>query len=169
MDSCRHPETVILLAHSVPAAASLPSHHHNHKFPHPKMFVEQVKFLACIRVQHTKHPSSERVTAHGVVPNCFFGVQGRSRSSSLDVTDRQSRSRCRCVGGNQRHKTWQTWQGRQGSLLLPLLLPGTGVPCEWERRDEDFGVQMKTTRVAKLSAFHTNAPVPSTSTVQIDS
>jgi hypothetical protein len=36
-----------------------------------------------------------------------------------------------------------------------------------KRRDENFGVRMKTTRVANLSAFHTNAPALSTSTVEI--
>jgi hypothetical protein len=88
-----------------------------------------------------------------------LGSRPSSRSSSsldvTDFTDRQSRSRCRDVGGNQRHETWQTWQGRQ-SLCLAA---SAGVPCEWERRDEDFGVRMKTTGVTKLSAFHTNAPV----------
>jgi hypothetical protein len=49
----------------------------------------------------------------------------------------------------------KTWQGRQ-SLCLAA---SARVPCEWERRDEDFGVRMKTTGVTKLSAFHTNAPV----------
>jgi hypothetical protein len=104
------------------------------------MFVEQVKFSACIRVQHTKYPSSERVTGHGVVPNCFFGfkVVLRSRPSSLDVTDRQSRSRCRGVGGNQRHKTWQTWQGRE-RVCASLLLPGCHANGREEMRILVFG------------------------------
>ena len=118
------------------ACQQLQVSHHDHKFPQPKMFVEQVKFLACIRVQHTKHPSSERVTAHGVVPSCFFWVQGRRRSPSLDVTDRQSRSRCRCVG---------PWAGirdtRLGKLgradtrvCASLVLPGLGSHAN--RREE---------------------------------
>lgn len=80
------------------------------------MFVEQVKFLACIRVQHTKHPSSEGVTAHGVVPNCFFGFKvvvdhhrWMSLIGNLDLV-------VGGVGGNQKHKDLADLAGQTESV-----------------------------------------------------
>jgi hypothetical protein len=107
------------------------------KFPQPKMFVEPAKVSACIRVQHTKNPSSERVTAHGVVPNCFFGFK--------DVVDHH---RWMSLIGNL-DLVVGAWAGirdtrlgklgRADRVCASLLLPGCHANGRQEMRVSVFG------------------------------
>jgi len=47
--------------------------------------------------------------------------------------------------GRGRESETQDLANLAGQSLCLAGSAGTGVPCEWERRDENFGVQMKTT------------------------